>query len=58
MKVSAAALAKLQLRKLDAAPTVVALGAQVDWKPSRGLAAIRIDDPGLTRLTAPRTAAA
>jgi len=58
VKVSAAALAKLQLRKLDAAPTVVALGAQVDWKPSRGLAPIRIDDPGLMRLTAPRTAAA
>ncbi|HKP79666.1 MAG TPA: hypothetical protein VJU34_11135 [Phenylobacterium sp.] len=58
VKVSAAALAKLQLRKLDAAPTAVALGAQVDWTAARGLAPIRIDDPGLMRLTAPRIAAA
>jgi hypothetical protein len=58
VNVSAAALAKLQLKKLEAAPTVVALGAQVDWSSARGLAPIRIDDPCILRMTAPRIAAA
>lgn len=57
MKVTAESLRKLQLHKLDAAPTVAALGAQIDWNSSRGLAPIRIDDPALLRLTAPRVVA-
>lgn len=57
VKVSAEALAKLQLKKLEAVPTVAALNAQLDWNTARGLAPIRIDDPALVRLTAPREAA-
>jgi len=57
LNVSREALAKLQLRKLDAPPAAVALGMQVDWTPARGLYPIRIDDPGIARLTAPKVAA-
>lgn len=51
------ALAKMQLRKLEAAPAAVALGMQLDWTAARGLAPIRINDPGVARLTAARAAA-
>ncbi|WP_296594960.1 hypothetical protein [Phenylobacterium sp.] len=57
LRVSREALAKIQLRKLDAAPAAVALGMQVDWTAARGLAPIRIDDPGIVRVTAARAAA-
>lgn len=50
-------LSKLQLGKLEATPTASALGVQVDWTPARGLAPIRIDDPGILRLTTPKVAA-
>ncbi len=57
MKVTAAALAKLQLRKLEATPLVADLAAHIDWTPARGLGAIKIDDPAILRLTAPAVAA-
>jgi len=57
VKVTAAALAKLQLQKLEATPLVAGLAAHIDWTPARGLAPIRIDDPAIVRLTAPAVAA-
>lgn len=57
VKVTAQALAKLQLRKLDAPPLVAELAAHIDWTPARGLGPIKIDDPGIARLTASRVAA-
>jgi hypothetical protein len=57
VKVTAAALAKLQLQKAEAVATVAAMGVQIDWTPARGLAPISIEDPAITRLTAPRVAA-
>lgn len=57
-KVPMAALAKLQLRKLDAAPTVAALGARVAWTPARGLAPIDLEELGLGALRPPAAKAA
>lgn len=57
VKVTAAALAKLQLRKLEATPLVAELAAHIDWTPARGLAPIRIDDPAILRITRPAVAA-
>lgn len=57
VKASAEALQKLQLPKLEAPPTLAAFGPQIDWTSTRGLVPIRIDDPALTRLIAPRVAA-
>jgi len=54
VKVAAAALAKANLRKMEAAPTLVAFGARINWTPADGLAAIEIADLGL----APRRVAA
>lgn len=56
VKVPAKALARLHLRDLEAAPTVQALSASVDWSASEGLAPISLDDLGLARI--PPTAAA
>jgi hypothetical protein len=50
VKFPLAALAKVQLRKADASPTVAAFGARVAWTPARGLAAIDIDALGLAGL--------
>ncbi|PZQ63858.1 MAG: hypothetical protein DI570_07485 [Phenylobacterium zucineum] len=47
VKVPLAALAKLQLRKLDAAPTIAAFGARVAWTPADGLAPIDVSALGL-----------
>lgn len=58
MKLPAAVLAGLQLRKLDAAPTVAALGARMAWAPERGLSPIDIDSLGLGGLNPPSTQAA
>jgi hypothetical protein len=57
VKVTAAALARLQPRKLEATPLVAELAAHIDWTPTRGLAPIKIDDPALVRLTTPAVAA-
>ncbi len=57
VKVSVEALRKLQLTKVDAPQAVAALGAQIDWNSARGFVPIRVDDPALARLTAPRAAA-
>lgn len=57
VRVTAAALAKLQLRKLEATPLVAELAAHIDWTPVRGLGVIKIDDPAILRLTAPAVAA-
>lgn len=50
VKIPLAALAKLQLRKLDAAPTVAAFGPRVAWTPERGLSPIDIDSLDLAAL--------
>ncbi|TAJ68422.1 MAG: hypothetical protein EPO51_26380 [Phenylobacterium sp.] len=57
VKVTAAALASLQLQKADAVTTIADMRAQIDWTPARGLVPIRIDDPAIVRLTTPRVAA-
>ncbi|MEW5684491.1 MAG: hypothetical protein AB1942_06205 [Pseudomonadota bacterium] len=57
VKVPLAAFAKLQLRKLDAAPTVAAFGARVAWTPVQGLAPIDLGALGLGALQ-PRPAQA
>ena len=54
VKVPVAALAKANLRKMEAAPTLAALGARLNWTAARGLGPIEIDDLGL----APRRVAA
>jgi len=57
VQVPAEAVAKPHFHKLDATEAAAALGARIDWSPARGLGPIRIDDPFLARLTAPREAA-
>lgn len=57
VKVPAALLAKMQLAKLDAAPTLTALSARVDWTSTRGLAPIELEDLGLGALRQPLAAA-
>jgi hypothetical protein len=47
LKIPRAALLKLDLRKLDAAPTATAFAARIDWAAERGLAPIKVDDLGL-----------
>lgn len=47
LKIPRAALKKLDLRKLDAAPIATAFAARIDWAAQRGLAPIRVDDLGL-----------
>ena len=54
VKVPAIALAKANLKKMEAATVITALGARLDWTAVRGLAPIDLDDLGL----APRRAAA
>lgn len=56
-KVAGAALAKLQLGKLDAAPTLAAMSARIDWTSSCGLAPIELEDLGLAALRQPLAAA-
>jgi hypothetical protein len=46
--ISAQALAKGQLRKLDAAQAMAAFGARLAWTPSHGLSPIRLDGPDVT----------
>ncbi len=58
VKVPVAALAKLQLRKVDAAPALAALGARIAWTPGRGLAPIEVEPLGLGGLRPPSTQAA
>lgn len=53
VKVPAIALAKANLKKMEAATVVTALGAKLDWTPVRGLAPIELDDAVL----APKRAA-
>jgi hypothetical protein len=57
VKIPAAAFAKLQLAKMDAAPVVAAFGARIDWNPARGFAPVRIEDLGFTTVKcgAPKT---
>lgn len=57
VKVPAAPLARMQLAKLEAAPTLAALAARVDWTSTRGFAPIEIDDLGLGALRQPLVAA-
>lgn len=52
VKIPLAALVKLQLRKVDAAPTVAAFGARVAWTPARGLSPIDLEALGLGGLQA------
>lgn len=47
LKIPRAALKKLDLKKLDAAPTAAAFAARIDWAARRGLAPIKVDDLGL-----------
>jgi hypothetical protein len=54
VKVPALALAKANLKKMEAPTVVAALGGRLDWTAARGLAPIELDDLGL----APRRAAA
>ena len=54
VKVPTLALAKANLKKMEAPSVVAALGARLDWTAARGLAPIELDDLGL----APRRAAA
>ena len=54
VKVPTLALAKANLKKMEAPSVVAALGARLDWTAGRGLAPIELDDLGL----APRRAAA
>jgi hypothetical protein len=55
LRLPLAALARLDLRKLEAASTVAALKARLDWNSVRGFAPIGLDDLGLAepRLAAP-----
>lgn len=46
-KVHAITIAKAPLKKIAATTVLPALGARFDWTPSRGLAAIDLDDIGL-----------
>lgn len=55
-KVPAAALAKLQLAKLETAAILGALSARVDWTSARGLAPIGLEDLGLSGLMQPMAA--
>lgn len=57
LKVPEAALTKLQLGKLDATPTVTALGARMDWSIERGFVPIDIEKVGIV-LPKPRESAA
>lgn len=54
VKVPALAMAKANLRKMEASGVLTALGARLDWTSARGLAPIELDDLGL----APKRAAA
>lgn len=54
VRVPTLALAKANLKKMEAPSIVTALGARLDWTSARGLAPIETDDLGL----APRKAAA
>jgi len=54
VKVPTLALAKANLKKMEASSIVTALGARLDWTSGRGLVPIETDDLGL----APRKAAA
>ena len=58
VKVPTAVLAKLQLRKLDAAPAAAVLGARMAWTPGHGFAPIDIDQLGLGSLRPPSAQAA
>lgn len=57
VKIPAAALAKLQLTKLDAAPAVAAFSGKLDWTAERGFAPIDLADVGLAAMN-PVSAAA
>lgn len=47
-EISTQALAKGQLRKLDAAEAMAAFGARLAWTPNQGLSPIRLDGPDIT----------
>lgn len=47
VKVPTLALAKANLKKMEAPSIVAALGARLDWTAARGLAPIELDDLGL-----------
>lgn len=47
VKVPAAAFAKLELKKLDAAPMLAAFAAKMDWSATRGFVPIDLADVGL-----------
>ena len=48
VKVPALAFAKLQLKKLNAAPALAAFGARMDWAEARGFAPIDLAEVGLS----------
>lgn len=54
VKVPAMAIAKANLKKMEAPTVVTALGPRLNWTAARGLAPIQLDDLGLT----PKRAAA
>lgn len=58
VKIPAAALAKLQLKKLDAAPTVAGFSGKLEWTAAHGFAPIDLADLGLSALKIPPAAAA
>jgi hypothetical protein len=57
VKIPALAFAKLQLKKLDAAPALGAFGAKMDWAASDGFAPIDLSEVGLQGPKPPAVAA-
>lgn len=57
VKIPVAALAKLQLRQLDAAPAVAAFSGKLDWTADRGFLPLDLADLGLAALKPPAVAA-
>jgi hypothetical protein len=58
VKLPHAALARMELRKLEPVSTVTALRGRLDWESGRGFAPIAIDDLKLTQRVVPPTAPA
>ena len=56
-RITADALRRVQLSRLNSGQVLAAFEAKMNWTPTRGLQAIRIDDPPIERLIAPLEAA-
>lgn len=57
VKIPLAALTRLQLKKLDAAPTVAAFSGKLEWTAAAGFTPIDLRDVGLASLKPPAVAA-